>query len=194
MLDVHAFPSTHQADYSMLNPIIKSCCPPPRQVYITFIIIASYHRPNLLNFFGIPNSPQLQKPTTKKWYNITQEVLVEHIHMVIFISLCFNMILVYFLDWFVYFFLYTSIIFCTEKNGRWGCKSNWKLYQLEVTDHIRLQQIVATTLESIKTKYGQHRLDGLHCFCQSQVDSTKKTKWLKVWNANNDTKHAAFFP
>ena len=34
-------------------------------------------------------------------------------------------------------------------------------------------------------------LDRLHRLCQSQVDSKEKTNWLKLWNANDDTKHAA---
>jgi hypothetical protein len=37
-------------------------------------------------------------------------------------------------------------------------------------------------------------LDRLHRLCQSQVDPTEKTKWLKLWNADDDTKHAASFP
>ncbi len=37
-------------------------------------------------------------------------------------------------------------------------------------------------------------LDRLHRLCQSQVDSKEKTNWLKLWNANDDTKYAASFP
>jgi hypothetical protein len=106
-------------------------------------------------------------------------------------------------------------------------KATENYINLEVADHIGLQQIIATASQSIKTKKRstlvkilaiadpengteffdeikkhydkngdnvQMTLDRLHRLCQSQVDSKEKTNWLKLWNANDDTKHAASFP
>lgn len=40
----------------------------------------------------------------------------------------------------------------------------------------------------------QMTLNCFHHLCQSQVVSIVKTKWLKLWIANDDTKHVAFCP
>lgn len=92
-----------------------------------------------------------KKINNKKWYNITQKILVEHIYEVFFVIVFLDDVISYFK--FNFISLYLSVI-CIIKRKIEGevSKEIEKYINLEVANHIILQQIIATASHSIRFK------------------------------------------